>query len=144
MAVTIAGLAVHSGYARTSIFARWMGHDFGPDCVARQKARFERVRPLIPSRGVLAFVGPNLIGEEGDQCSVGYVAQRTLAPVLLVDRGDGEFFERARSQDFVIPPTQPLALVDMSSREGADWRANNPDYQLVADVGDGIFLLSAK
>jgi hypothetical protein len=150
-AFTIASLALHTMFASTLPVTRWVWGSDDPDCAERHAARFERVRALIPAHGVLMFVGAGL--EDGPPapptswpggCHVAFVAQRTLAPVLLVEPDAHEFIEAVRSRDLVVPTSPSLVLVDTESPQGKAWLSSHNGHRTAADVGNGLVLVTGS
>jgi hypothetical protein len=139
--LVVAGNAIVSVFTGTLRAARPLSFQPGNDCATRHIARFERIRPLVPSRGVIGYVGPAFVEES---CDVLMAAQHALAPVLLVNLEDGDMIQRVQRVDLVAPPRLPLAIVDLSAPGARAWLQSQREYRIVAAPGDNIVLIAAS
>jgi hypothetical protein len=105
----------------------------GEDCAAATAEALRALRPRVPPRAVIAFVGVATTGG----CNPRMIAGRVLAPALvLVDDPDGIAWIRASGP---VVPVAP-ALVLAWGAEGERWIAGHPDARLVASEGPARLL----
>ena len=98
-----------------------------PDCAPRFDAEMAALRPLLPARGVLAYVGPRDV----DGCHPMYVAQYALAPVWIAEMGapdDRALWRRRGAHALPMDPALVIAYGD----EGRAWLAASPRHRVLA------------
>lgn len=102
----------------------WRAGD-GPDEITAYERRFDGLRPLLPDRGVVGYLGqPAPTGSSSSEVNAAallhfrryLLAQYTLAPLLLVE---------TTGTDFVVGDGAP---------------SPPPGYATVRDLGDGLVL----
>ena len=112
-------------------------HEPHESCPERLVRRYAPLRDHIPARGVVGYIGPELAN---DGCNAKFMAQYVLAPVLVTHVWDKDNRVAARRTDFVVPMKPPLVIVDRHEPQAAGWLADNPDYSVVMDLGDGLLI----
>lgn len=94
----------------------------GKDKVSLSTRRFEGLRRILPSRGVVGYIGYG--GQDTSGTEMYYLAQYALAPVI-VDRS----------------PDHPLVVVNFPVPVPPADRFVPPGYSIKADLGNGVLLL---
>jgi hypothetical protein len=120
-------LALVLAYAGVSVLrclhraAEWPSRA-GQDEISAYERRFEALRPALPTRGVVGYLGDPEPNEEGalEHFRRYLLAQYSLAPLLVVENLEPEFVVGN-----FYPGTKPAAP---------------PGFRLVRDFGDGLVL----
>jgi hypothetical protein len=132
--LTLVALCVHSS---VSAYERLVRFDSDERCAKRFDLRFSRLRQHLPATGIVGYVGPRL---SDDGCDSLFLAQLSLAPVLVSHVEDDELRRAARRTDIVVPDQLPLVIVDTQEPAAKVWLEAHPGYSLVIDAGDGLYL----
>jgi len=101
----------------------------GPDQISAYEHRFDRLRRVLPSRGVVGYVGhPQLTGSSSTEAKAAsllhfrryLLAQYSLAPLLLIESTEPEFV--------------------VGNFEAGAIRPTPAGFRVMRDFGDGVVL----
>ncbi len=132
--VALSGLSLHTAW---TAFQRFRELEPAEACPPALDARYARLRDQLPAAGVVGYVGPELTPEA---CNAKFLAQYSLAPLVVSAMEERDIRIVARNTDFIVPLELPVVIVDTRAPEALAWLRERQDYRIVLDAGDGLYL----